>query len=63
MLWGSDWPHPGGALRTGPLRDEIEPFHAIDDGAALDRLHGWADGDAALLKRILVDNPAKLYGY
>ena len=63
MLWGSDWPHPGGAIRTGALRDEIEPFHAIDDGAALDRLRGWAGGDAAMLKRILVDNPARLYGY
>lgn len=62
MLWGSDWPHPGGANRTGALLAEIEPYHAIDDGAALDRLHGWADG-VALAKRILVDNPARLYGY
>ena len=63
MLWGSDWPHPGGALRTGSRRDEIEPFHAIDDGAALNRLAGWTGGSARLLQSILVDNPARLYGY
>jgi len=63
MLWGSDWPHPGGANRTGALLDEIEPFHAIDDGAALNRLYRWTGGDASMLRRILVDNPARLYGY
>lgn len=63
MLWGSDWPHPGGAKREGALRDEIEPFHAVDDGAALNRLVSWAGGDATMLRRILVDNPARLYGF
>jgi len=61
MLWGSDWPHPG-AGRVGLARDAIEPFHAIDDGAALNRLAAWA-GSADMLKRILVANPARLYGY
>lgn len=61
-VWGSDWPHPGGAKRTGPSRDEIEPFQKIDDGAALDRLAAWC-GDAATLKRVLVDNPARLYEF
>ena len=63
MLWGSDWPHPGGAKREGALRDEIEPFHVVDDGAALNRLATWVDGDATQLRRILVDNPARLYGF
>lgn len=62
MLWGSDWPHPGGANRTGAKLNEIEPYHAIDDGAALNRLYGWAGSDT-MAKRILVDNPARLYGY
>ena len=62
MLWGTDWPHPGGANRTGAKLNEIEPYHAIDDGAALNRLYGWAGSDA-MAKRILVDNPARLYGY
>ncbi len=61
MLWGTDWPHPGGG-RRGVGRDDIEPFHKEDDGAALNRLADWA-GDAATLRRILVENPARLYGF
>ncbi len=62
LVWGTDWPHPG--ARPGVPRSihEIEPFRGEDDGAALDRLAGWA-GDAATLKRILVDNPARLYDF
>lgn len=61
-VWGSDWPHPGGAKRAGASRDEVEPFQPIDDGAALDRLASWC-GDAATLARVLVDNPARLYEF
>ena len=61
MLWGSDWPHPGG--QSGPRRPEvIEPFRPEDDGAALARLASWVD-DAAQLHCILVENPARLYGF
>ncbi len=61
MLWGSDWPHPGG---HGAARrpDRIEPFRPEDDGRALNRLARWA-GTADRLRRILVDNPARLYGF
>lgn len=58
MLWGSDWPHPGGVIRSPELLDEIEPFHAIDDGAALNRLHGWANGDAAAVNSGQQPGPA-----
>lgn len=61
-VWGTDWPHPGGAKRTGPSRDEIEPFQLIDDGAALNRLASWC-GDEATLRRVLVENPARLYDF
>ncbi len=33
-----------------------------DDGTLLDCLGDWA-GDAGALRRILVDNPARLYGF
>ena len=61
VLWGSDWPH------TGPrhsLADAaaVEPFQPIDDGLALKRLRLWA-GDIATLDKILVSNPARLYGF
>jgi predicted TIM-barrel fold metal-dependent hydrolase len=59
-LWGTDWPHP---FTRGPRRpQEIQPFDAIDDRAALARFHDWA-GDATLFRKILVDNPARLYEF
>lgn len=60
MLWGTDWPHPGGI--RGARRDprQIEPFRPEDDGRALNRLRQWAP-DPAQLRKILVENPARLY--
>ena len=50
LVWGSDWPHP-------------DPAGAMpDDGRLLDLLADWA-GDAATYQQILVDNPARLYGF
>jgi len=59
-VWGTDWPHPF----TRGTRDPraVQPFDPIDDTAALERLHGWI-GDAALFRKILVDNPARLYDF
>lgn len=48
MLWASNWPHPGQTQ--------------TDDAMMLDLLLDWADSDAART-RILVDNPARLYGF
>lgn len=59
IVWGSDWPHPGGIRRS---LDDIEPFNPVDDGAALNRLRRWA-GDDATLRTILIDNPARLYDF
>ncbi len=59
IVWGTDWPHPGGA-RHDPAA--IEPFRPEDDGAALNRLAGWTRNRAELQK-ILVDNPARLYQF
>ena len=62
MLWGTDWPHPGGHPVIARSPDVIEPFNPIDDGNALNRFARWV-GDAAHLRKILVDNPAQLYGF
>ncbi len=60
-VWGTDWPHPGGG--QGPRApEELEPFFPIDNGRALNRLRAWA-GDPARLRKVLVDNPARLYGF
>ena len=61
LLWGSDWPHPGGAHGVRN-RDAIQPFDAVDDRAALDRLAAWFP-DANLRRKILVENPARLYDF
>jgi D-galactarolactone isomerase len=51
MLWATNWPHP------------TEPRDALpDDAMLLDVLLDWVP-DAATRQRILVDNPAELYGY
>ena len=62
MVWGSDWPHPGG--KVGQVRnvDQPELFNPIDDGAALNRLFKWVP-DKSTLEKILVHNPEKLYEF
>src|SRR4051812_12914724 len=64
MLWASDWPHTGGGPHGGGARDadETEPFRAVDDARALDRLREWTR-DERELRRVLVENPARLYGF
>ncbi len=61
ILWGSDWPHPGTPV-PGRKLSEITPFFRIDDGQVLNLLPTWVP-DAAVRKTILVENPAKLYGF
>lgn len=61
ILWGSDWPHPGLPV-PGRSKSEITPFFQIDDAHVLNLLPKWVP-DAATRKTILVDNPAKLYGF
>jgi predicted TIM-barrel fold metal-dependent hydrolase len=61
LLWGTDWPHPGGT-QGARLPDTIQPFDAVDDRAALARLTAWFP-DANLRRKILVDNPAALYDF
>jgi predicted TIM-barrel fold metal-dependent hydrolase len=63
VLWGTDWPHPGGG-QGKPAEDlaAIEPFISVDDGFALNRLNEWC-GDRAALEKILVANPVRLYGF
>ena len=58
-VWGSDWPHPVSTPRNPKT---LQPFDAIDDLASLERLQGWIP-DGTLLRKILVDNPARLYDF
>jgi predicted TIM-barrel fold metal-dependent hydrolase len=61
ILWGSDWPHPGLPV-PGRSNSEITPFFRIDDGRVLNFLPQWVPGPAER-KTILVENPARLYGF
>jgi predicted TIM-barrel fold metal-dependent hydrolase/predicted NBD/HSP70 family sugar kinase len=61
IVWGTDWPHPH-AAPPGKALSEVAPFYDIDDGLALNQLRNWARG-AALRHKILVENPARLYGF
>jgi predicted TIM-barrel fold metal-dependent hydrolase len=63
VMWDSDWPHTGGAGRPADqLVEFIEPFRPEDDTANLALLVTWVP-DAALRRTILVDTPARFYGF
>ena len=62
IVWGTDWPHPATTTPPGRLPTDVTPMLQIDDGRLLNQLAVWAP-DAALRKKILVDNPARLYGF
>lgn len=62
IVWGTDWPHPDSSRVEGRKPTDIAPFYQIDDGRLLNQLAVWAP-DAEVRKKILVDNPARLYGF
>ncbi|MBA2961921.1 MULTISPECIES: amidohydrolase family protein [Ramlibacter] len=62
VLWGSDWPHTGGSGGSGRTPGTLEPFRAVDNQEVLQTLLGCLP-DAAARHRLLVDNPAALYGF
>jgi len=62
ILWGTDWPHPNSVPPAGQAVDVVTPLFQIDDGRLLNQLAIWAP-DAGVRKTILVDNPARLYGF
>ncbi|MBI3863649.1 MAG: amidohydrolase family protein [Planctomycetia bacterium] len=62
VVWGTDWPHPDAAVQPGRKSTDVSPPLAIDDGRLLNELPVWAP-DPAIRKKILVENPARLYGF
>ncbi|MGB9318155.1 MAG: amidohydrolase family protein, partial [Pseudolabrys sp.] len=59
VLWGTNWPHPNS---VGGSASKVTPLWQVDDGLVLNLLPAWAP-DAAVRKKILVDNPARLYEF
>jgi len=62
IVWGSDWPHPDSATPPDRKISDVTPLFQIDDGRLFNQLPVWAP-DEAIRSKILVDNPARLYGF
>jgi len=62
IVWGTDWPHPDSVTPPGRKVTDVTPLLQIDDGRLLNQLPVWAP-EAPLRRKILVDNPARLYGF
>ena len=62
VLWGSDWPHPDSTHAQGRPATEITPYLTIDDALVFDQLRRWIS-DADFRRKVLVDTPARLYGF
>ena len=50
-IWGTDWPHV------------MQPPGSIDEGGLVDLLRRYLGYDEAALRKVLVDNPARLFGF
>ena len=51
ILWASDWPH---VCISGEMPD---------DTSLIEEFFEWTGRSEAILRKILVDNPARLYGF
>ena len=60
IVWGTDWPHPDTIAGKKPT--EVTPLQQIDDGRLFNQLPQWAPEEMTR-RKILVDNPARLYGF
>ena len=61
VLWGSGWPYLSGPVQGRPVA-EITPNLPIDTDDLLRLFAAWVP-DSGMRRRILVDNPARLYGF
>lgn len=62
LVWGSDWPHPNSNPPAGRKATDWNPVFQFDDAKLLNLLPIWVP-DLDTRKKILVDNPARLYGF
>jgi predicted TIM-barrel fold metal-dependent hydrolase len=62
VLWGSGWPHVDSGSVTGRAKTDLAPNLPIDAGHLLNLFAAWVP-DEETRHKILVDNPARLYGF
>jgi predicted TIM-barrel fold metal-dependent hydrolase len=62
VLWGTNWPHPDSRILPDRKNTDIAPLMQTDDGRVLNLLPSWVP-DEQTRRLILVENPARLYGF
>lgn len=62
VLWGSNWPHPDTRQLAGHSPFDVSPYQKIDDAAMFGLLANRVFQGTSR-KQVLVDNPARLYGF
>ena len=62
VVWGSDWPHTPPHNSSAAASSEEVPYRDIPTKQLLDAVAEWFP-DPAMQKRVLVDNPARLYDW
>jgi predicted TIM-barrel fold metal-dependent hydrolase len=62
ILWGSDWPHANTSPDARNAETGTNPRLEIDDVALLNQLAGWVP-TIPQRRVVLVENPARLYGW
>ncbi|MBS0338922.1 MAG: amidohydrolase family protein [Proteobacteria bacterium] len=62
VVWGSDWPHTGGATRPASFRPtDVEAFRPVNDKKNLALVWNWTR-TAKEREALLVENPCRLFG-
>jgi predicted TIM-barrel fold metal-dependent hydrolase len=62
VLWGTDWPHPNTSPDARNADTGLSPRLNVDDVALVNQLAVWVP-TAPQRRVVLVDNPARLYGW
>lgn len=60
VLWGSDWPHTH--REPGTAAHHVSAYRRIEPAILLQGIEAWLP-NSTLRERVLVDNPARLYGF
>jgi len=65
VVFGSDWPHVGGAEMNKTEEDRLLPqdFRKVDIPAFIQKCKEWCGFDEETIRMIFVDNPRRLWKY
>ncbi|KAL9070672.1 MAG: hypothetical protein Q9161_004726 [Pseudevernia consocians] len=64
VVWASDWPHTGGvAANPRGDRQALQEYRKFDVPGFIAQCKEWCDEDEALIQKLFVDNPRRLWQY